>query len=149
MDQWNKLKLAEGKTAENWLIYDYAYSGYAPGYDDGLRIFDISDPYNPNQIIFYDTYLPNSYNSYKGAWGVYPNLSSGNIIVSDMQTGLYIIALINSTPTIIRLNSPNNIYPNPIIDKFTIHSDAEKILIYNNLGLKIKEEKLSLFIEKI
>ena len=34
----NKLKLGGGQTAENWLIYDYAYSGYAPGYDDGLRI---------------------------------------------------------------------------------------------------------------
>tara|TARA_B100001741_G_scaffold87902_1_gene71835 strand:- start:18808 stop:22215 length:3408 start_codon:yes stop_codon:yes gene_type:complete len=34
----NKVKLGGGKTAENWLIYDYAYSGYAPGYDDGLRI---------------------------------------------------------------------------------------------------------------
>ena len=34
----NKLKLGGGINAENWLIYDYAYSGYAPGYDDGLRI---------------------------------------------------------------------------------------------------------------
>ena len=34
----NKLKLGGGQTAENWLIYDYFYSGYIPGYDDGLRI---------------------------------------------------------------------------------------------------------------
>ena len=115
---------------------------YIPYYHDGLRVFDISDPNNPIQIWKYDTYNPNDHISYKGAWGVYPYLPSGNIIVSDMQTGLYIIALINSTPTIIRLNSPNNIYPNPIIDKFTINSDAEKILIFNNLGLKVKEEKL-------
>ena len=35
----NKLKLGGGQTAENWLIYDYFYSGYMPpGYDDGLRV---------------------------------------------------------------------------------------------------------------
>jgi hypothetical protein len=29
--------------------------------------------------------------SYEGAWGVYPLLPSGNVIVSDMQEGLFII----------------------------------------------------------
>ena len=64
------------------------YLGY---YHDGLRIFDISAPSNPVQTWMYDTYLPNNHNSYKGAWGVYPYLPSGNIIVSDMQSGLFIL----------------------------------------------------------
>ena len=37
----NKFALGSGPIAENWLTYDYAYSGYASGYDDGFRI-DIS-----------------------------------------------------------------------------------------------------------
>ena len=37
----NKIKLGNGTSAQNWLVYDYAYSGYASGYDDGFRI-DIS-----------------------------------------------------------------------------------------------------------
>lgn len=130
----------QNSMAHNGIIKgDFAYIPY---YHDGLRVFDISDPSNPIQTWKYDTYNPNDHASYKGAWGVYPYLPSGNIIVSDMQTGLYIIALINSTPTIIKLNSQNNIYPNPVLDKFTINSDADKILIYNNSGVKVKEEKL-------
>jgi choice-of-anchor B domain-containing protein len=64
---------------------------YIPYYHDGLRIFDISNPSNPAQISFYETYLCGDHNSYKGAWGVYPYLSSGNIIVSDMQSGLFVL----------------------------------------------------------
>ena len=37
----NKIKLGGGSSAQNWLTYDYAYSGYSADYDDGLRI-DIS-----------------------------------------------------------------------------------------------------------
>ena len=37
----NKIRLGNGASAINLLTYDYAYSGYANGYEDGLRI-DIS-----------------------------------------------------------------------------------------------------------
>ena len=37
----NKVRLGNGLSAINLLTYDYAYSGYANGYEDGLRI-DIS-----------------------------------------------------------------------------------------------------------
>ena len=37
----NKVRLGNGPSAINLLTYDYAYSGYANGYEDGLRI-DIS-----------------------------------------------------------------------------------------------------------
>ena len=37
----NKIALGNGSLAQNWLTFDYAYSGYASGYDDGFRI-DIS-----------------------------------------------------------------------------------------------------------
>ena len=39
---------------------------------------------------YYDTFEPNHHDSYMGAWGVYPFLPSGNILLSDMQTGLYV-----------------------------------------------------------
>ena len=55
--------------------------------------------------------LHNSHASYKGAWGVYPYLSSGNIIVSDMQTGLYIIDVTSGTTHTIETNLKPSIYP--------------------------------------
>jgi hypothetical protein len=117
---------------------------YIPYYHDGLRVFDISDPSNPIQTWKYDTYIPNDHTSFKGAWGVYPNLPSGNIIVSDMQTGLYIIELSTGTANIFESSySRDNIYPNPATDKFTFDSDADNITLYNSLGIKIKEKKLS------
>ena len=126
--------------AHNGIIKgDLLYISY---YHDGLRIFDISDPYNPNQIIFYDTYLPNSYNSYKGAWGVYPNLSSGNIIVSDMQTGLYILDYIIPNNILDYDESIQSIYPNPISENFQVNCLAERIEILDLYGKKIKEEDL-------
>ena len=127
--------------AHNGIIKDNLV--YVPYYHDGLRVFDISDPNNPMQTWKYDTYLPDNHNSYKGAWGVYPYLPSQNIIISDMQTGLYIIKLENSNTNIIKINVENDIYPNPATNKFTITSEADKIIIYNNLGIKVAQKELN------
>lgn len=67
---------------------NYLYTSF---YYDGLQVFDISDPTDPQKVLYYDTYSEPDGQSYKGAWGVYPLLPSGNILVSDMQTGLYIL----------------------------------------------------------
>ena len=126
--------------AHNGIIKDNI--AYIPYYHDGLRVFDISDPSNPIQIWEYDTYLPNDHISYKGAWGVYPYLPSGNIIVSDMQSGLYILKLSNST-NILEEDHNMLIYPNPIIDYFVIKSNADNITLYNSLGSVVRNEKLN------
>jgi len=66
---------------------NYLYVAY---YYDGLAVYDISDPANPEKVLYYDTYAAPNGASYKGAWGIFPFLPSGNILVSDMQTGLYV-----------------------------------------------------------
>lgn len=75
---------------------DYLYVSY---YYDGLQVYDISDPNAPQRVAYYDTYLEESGDSYKGAWGVFPYLPSGNILISDMQTGLYVFEKIDETIT--------------------------------------------------
>ena len=110
-------------------------------YHDGLRVFDISDPSNPVQTWEYDTYAPNSHASYKGAWGVYPYLPSGNIIVSDMQTGLYILESITAVEPEIKIN--NRPFPNPAQNHFTItNSTANNITLYNNLGARVLDQEI-------
>lgn len=67
---------------------------YVSYYHDGLQIYDVSDPDLPVRIAYYDTYPSNTnYASFHGAWGVYPFLPSGCIIVSDIETGLYTFKL--------------------------------------------------------
>ncbi|HEB51799.1 MAG TPA: choice-of-anchor B family protein, partial [bacterium] len=59
-------------------------------YTEGYRCIDISDPNNPVEVASYDTW-PGSSGGYNGCWGCYPFLPSGNILVSDRSTGLYIV----------------------------------------------------------
>ena len=142
----------------NSCFYELCYKDnllYLSYYYDGLRVFDISDPSNPVQTLMFDTYQPNNHNSYKGAWGVYPYLNSGNVLVSDMQSGLYIIEL-NTTSTNIKQELfKNHIYPNPISSSFNVHHQAAtSIEIYDISGRMIMQEKINLYnnrfkIEKI
>tara|TARA_B100002052_G_C15887183_1_gene602138 strand:- start:32116 stop:33456 length:1341 start_codon:yes stop_codon:yes gene_type:complete len=117
-------------------------NAYIPYYHDGIRVFDISDPSNPIQTWKYDTYAPLTHASYKGAWGVYPYLPSGNIIVSDMQTGLYIFNLNENPNTINQYVLETKIYPNPANKEIWIESNADNIIIYNLLGRIITREKI-------
>jgi choice-of-anchor B domain-containing protein len=64
---------------------------YMSNYERGLTVLDISDPANPEQVGFFDTYPPSDNAGFNGAWGVYPYLPSGNILVSDINSGLYVI----------------------------------------------------------
>ncbi len=68
---------------------DYLYVAY---YYDGLQVYDISDPADPRRVMYYPTSTLTNNGSYAGAWGVYPFLPSGNILVGDMQNGLYVVA---------------------------------------------------------
>ncbi len=81
-----------GSIAHNPMIRDnYIISSY---YHDGVSIFDYSDPYNVEQIAWYDTWLDNTnYNGFIGCWGIYPFLPSGRILASDIRNGLYVLGL--------------------------------------------------------
>lgn len=81
---------------------NFAYFSY---YYDGLEVWDISNPLNPQRAYYYDTYPGTNVASYAGAWGVNPNLPSGNILISDMQGGLFVFAAVDG-------GTPNfNIFP--------------------------------------
>ncbi|MFN0013426.1 MAG: choice-of-anchor B family protein [Saprospiraceae bacterium] len=53
-------------------------------YVDGFTIVDVSRPDNLVQVGNYDTYT-NTGTGFNGAWGVYPFLPSGNILVSNIN----------------------------------------------------------------
>ena len=58
-------------------------------YADGTRFVDISDPENPIEVGYYDT--TDIEGLYVGNWGTYVDLPSGNIISSDIESGLYVL----------------------------------------------------------
>jgi hypothetical protein len=89
---------------------------YVAHYTEGVRIVDLSNPENPVEIAYYDTYLPNEY-GYEGCWSVFPYFESGKIIASDLQSGLFVLEHQQSV-NIVKPNVPAGFnlkqnYPNP------------------------------------
>ncbi|MEM6684749.1 MAG: choice-of-anchor B family protein [Bacteroidota bacterium] len=76
------------------------HNGYTKGdsfflanYTAGVRILDISNIGSGvvQETGFFDTYPQNNDAIFRGVWNVYPYLPSGNIIVSDINSGLFIL----------------------------------------------------------
>lgn len=74
------------------------HNGYARGnryyianYERGLVVLDISNPRQPREVGFFDSYPLANSASFNGAWGVYPFLPSGTILLSDINSGLYLL----------------------------------------------------------
>jgi choice-of-anchor B domain-containing protein len=114
-----------GATPHNpYLLGNKAIIAY---YRDGLQIFDISNPINPVRTGYFDTHPQNglSYSGqpYQGAWGAYPFLPSGNILVSDMQLGLFVLDANVALGKPVSLNnneSKINLQPNPSDGNFVL-----------------------------
>ncbi|WP_223670592.1 choice-of-anchor B family protein [Kangiella shandongensis] len=66
---------------------------YMSNYKRGLTVLDVSSPATPKEIGFFDTYpIPEANDpQFDGAWGTFPYLPSGNILVSDITNGLFVL----------------------------------------------------------
>lgn len=104
--------LAPSNLAHNThLKGNYAYISH---YADGLRIVDISNPVNIFEAGFYDT-SPNT-GGFNGAWGAFPFFPSGKVLISDIQSGLYVFNFDDGSPSVVSVsltptNPPINIPP--------------------------------------
>ena len=76
---------------------------YVSWFQAGTLIFDITNPYSPVLVGSYDTW-PGAVNAGQldGNWGVYPYLGQDRVLLSDRNTGLYIIDAtgVNSSPAL-------------------------------------------------
>ncbi|MFT4667172.1 MAG: choice-of-anchor B domain-containing protein [Ulvibacter sp.] len=83
---------ATNSIAHNPLIRGgYAFISY---YHDGVQVYDMNNPDSIYQVAYFDTNTENTdYGGYLGCWGVYPFLSSGTIIASDINKGLFVLSL--------------------------------------------------------
>jgi len=66
---------------------------YLANYRAGLRVLDISDLPNQNmsEIGYFDTYPSNNSAEFDGVWNVYPYFGSGNIVISDINSGFFLV----------------------------------------------------------
>lgn len=65
---------------------------YMSNYARGLTILDISNAPVPALAGRFDTYPASDGVGFPGAWGTYPFLPSGNILISDIDSGFYVVA---------------------------------------------------------
>lgn len=91
---------------------DFLVTSY---YHDGLTIVDASRPDNLIETGYYDTSPLPATEGFGGAWGAFPYLNSGNILVTDRQEGLFVL-----TPDYIkgcylegRLRNAHDFFPIP------------------------------------
>ena len=99
---------------------NFAYVAY---YNEGLRIYSIIGS-DTKEIAHYDTYPTESPFKMNGAWGVYSDLPSGRILVSDRENGLFLLGFERSIftttqegevtiyPSLIESNAPLTIKVN-------------------------------------
>ena len=80
--------LAPGKLAHNAHIKgDYAYISH---YGSGLRIVDVSGPEAMQEAAWFSVNEQNP-GGFVGAWGAYPFFKSGRVLVSYIESGLYVV----------------------------------------------------------
>ena len=68
---------------------------FQANYTTGLHVLEFMDPGigEIDEVGYFDTYPSNDSIAYDGAWSVYPYFPSGNIVVSDISNGLFILSL--------------------------------------------------------
>ncbi|MFT5372192.1 MAG: choice-of-anchor B domain-containing protein [Bacteroidia bacterium] len=82
-----------------YIVGDHSFQA---NYRSGLRILDISDIANGNlsEVGYFDIYPSGDSANFNGAWSVYPFFASGNVIVSGIEQGLFILRPNLGTPDV-------------------------------------------------
>ena len=115
---------------------------YLSNYTAGIRIIDISGvgAEEINEVGFFDTYPESDGADFEGVWSNYPYFESGNIVVSDINRGFFLIRKSGTLETPDFQNQDFKIFPNPASSYVNIvntQENIQKIEIFNLLGQKI------------
>ena len=91
---------------------------YMANYRAGLRVLDItniaSTTNSMQEIGYFDTYPTNNGTAFNGAWSVYPYFASGNIIINDIERGLFVVRKSGTLGVKNQIfNNFFTVYPNP------------------------------------
>lgn len=149
-----------GATAHNPYIIGNNWC-WMSSYQDGLYLYDISNPSNTSIYGYFDTHPQHGVNdnfttdAYRGNWGAYPYLPSKIIIACDMQNGVFILDgdLTYKSSVGVKENTQQassfSIYPNPATNDihFLIANQNHKNVkctITNVLGKVVSENSITI-----
>jgi len=117
----------------------YVHEGliYEANYRSGLRVFDAtSNPTNPTEIAWFDTYPGDDAGGFNGAWSVYPFFPSGTVIVSDIERGLFVLDI---NPKILTFAFPQG------LPSLVEAGEAEQVMVLvNELNTTLDEDSVTL-----
>ena len=128
------------------------HNGYVKGtdffmasYRAGMRVLDISTIGETNnqftEIGYFDTYPTNNGAGFNGAWSVYPYFDSGNIIINDIERGLFVVRKSETLGNIEILKNSFSISPNPTnknpVIKAAQNQQIKTVAVFNVLGRQI------------
>ena len=72
-------------------LYNRGNYTFQSNYTSGLRILDTSNIGDVKEVAFFDTYPANDGRTFSGSWSNYPYFNSGNIPVTSIGEGLFIL----------------------------------------------------------
>ena len=128
------------------------HNGYVKGtdffmasYRAGMRVLDISTIGETNnqltEIGYFDTYPTNNGTGFNGAWSIYPYFDSGNIIINDIERGLFVVRKSETLGNIEILKNSFSISPNPTntnpVIKATQNQQIQSVSVFNVLGRQV------------
>jgi len=117
---------------------------FQANYRSGLRVLNIADINNITEVGSFDTHPESDAASFHGAWSVYPYFSSGNILISDIDRGFFIVRKSGTLSIDNAIFDQNqiSIHPTPASGSLYVESknnSIQNIQLFNVLGQKITE----------
>lgn len=85
-------------TAIDHNLYILGNHVYEANYANGLQVFEMGESIEQSadltQVAQFDSYPEGQSATFNGAWSVYPYFPSGNIIISDINRGLFVVRVV-------------------------------------------------------
>lgn len=123
---------------------------FMASYTAGMRVLDITNisasSNSMTETAFFDTYPANDNTGSGGAWSVYPYFPSGNIVINDINSGLFVVRKSGTLSIDNQITQKNkfSISPNPTSKDPTITSTNQfikSVEVFNILGKKVFQHK--------
>jgi len=120
-------------------LYIVGNLGFEANYTSGLRILDLRDPLNPEEIGFFDTTPDDSARAFAGTWSNYPFFESRNVVLSSMGEGMFVVSPRVEGFDVPEETAVSSVFPNPFNASTTfaialVEPEVTNVTVYDALG---------------